>query len=372
MVERRWPACISDENGKPRIRITHKGIRVFDETLSVNINSKSGIAHAIRIRDGIKNRLALGLSAYVKGDSQHHLFNEAAQNYINQFTGALSTHLDYESILNSWWLPEFGNTITEEISTKDIRRVLNSRKVTTKRKRNALIPLRGVFDYLDINPNPASFKIKNTDQKSAVERYRPEERSALLSALNGEDLLYFALLLGCGFRPSGEVLALKWKDYDGHQIHVHKTISRRQLKPSTKTYVERKVVVPNWVKPIIENHPTRFKDSFIFLNSKGSFFKDSDHFNAAWKAVHKLTDIPYRIPYTCRHTRAAELLSIGIEPAEAADQLGHSLQMFMQIYSEFISEYCKDKDPSRFNGLAPELKKVPRNCREAEVVPIRY
>lgn len=371
MVARRWPKCISDNDGRPRIRIQQKSKIVYDETLQTSINTKSGLAEAVRVRDTVKSRLALGLSATASDDSEKHLFSEIAQEYMNQLKGQLSTHLDYESAINSWWMPVFANRIAEEITTKDIRKVLNTRSVSTKRQRNVLIPLRGIFDYIDLRPNPAQFKIKKTEQRSTVERYSPDERSALLSALEGENLLYFALLLGCGLRPGGEPLGLHWPSYDGRTLDIHQTVVRRKLKPTTKTYVARKVVVPNWVKPILENHPTRFMNGPIFLNSHDRLYKDSDKFNAAWKQAHKTTDIRYRVPYVCRHTRAAELLSTGVEPIEASRQLGHSLEMFNRVYSEFIEAYCKPKDPDRFNGLEPEIEKLPRNCLKSEVVKIK-
>ena len=39
------------------------------------------------------------------------------------------------------------------------------------------------------------------------------------------------------------------------------------------------------------------------------------------------------------NTRATELLSDGENPAEAAQHMGHSVQMFLEIYLEFIEEF---------------------------------
>lgn len=371
MALKRWPVCISDNGGKPRVRIKHKGRKVFDQTIDANINTKSGIAAAVNLRDEIKHRLALGLSIIDETQDCRYTFSEAAQDYIHQLTCALSTQMDYVGIVNNWWMPVLHNQLLDEITTRQIRQVLAKKLVSTKRKRNALIPLRGIFDLLDIRPNPAEFKLKNTDQKQDINRYLPEERNKLLSLFEGENLVYFALLFGCGFRPSGEVLALTWDDYDGATISVNKTISRRKLKSTTKTYMARRVVVPDWIKPILDNHTTRFAGGHIFLNSLGTFYRDSDKFNAAWLKAHELGSIPYRIPYVCRHTRAAELLSTGVEPMEAAKQLGHSLEMFNRTYSELIDEYCKERDPKRFNGQAPEPTKVPSKSLKSEVFKIK-
>ena len=87
---------------------------------------------------------------------------------------------------------------------------------------------------------------------------------------------------------------------------------------------------------------------------------DTDDFNAAWRSAHKKARLTYRTPYACRHSRAAELLSMGIAPADAAKQMGHSLQMFFKTYAEFIEEYQGNTDLSRFeNSTAPKGLNAP-------------
>jgi integrase len=72
--------------------------------------------------------------------------------------------------------------------------------------------------------------------------------------------------------------------------------------------------------------------------------------------------VPYRIPYTLRHTRAAELLSRGCAIPLAAKQLGHSPAMFLNTYSEFIEEYSTENMDNLTGGcpkLAPGKRKKP-------------
>ena len=73
--------------------------------------------------------------------------------------------------------------------------------------------------------------------------------------------------------------------------------------------------------------------------------------NQSWRKAHEECDIPYRIPYTCRHTRAAEMLSAGILPAVAAAQLGHSMEMFLRVYSEFLESYEDQLNKQKLRGL---------------------
>lgn len=78
-----------------------------------------------------------------------------------------------------------------------------------------------------------------------------------------------------------------------------------------------------------------------------------------------MANVAYRIPYTCRHTHAAELLSMGVEPGRAAAQLGHSLEMFFRTYSEWIDEYSKGEDTDKLNGNRPDMNVQTLNSSKA-------
>lgn len=71
--------------------------------------------------------------------------------------------------------------------------------------------------------------------------------------------------------------------------------------------------------------------------------KDTKPLNPAWEMSHNKARAPYRNPYTCRHTRAAEMLSRSVGSAEAAAELGHSTQMFLETYSEWIAKYASER-----------------------------
>ena len=107
----------------------------------------------------------------------------------------------------------------------------------------------------------------------------------------------------------------------------------------------------NVATQVIKSMPTRIDSPYFFVNEDGGFFKDQRHFNRAWLKAHKRKQIHYRKPYSARHTRAAERLSMGILAPDAAVQLGHSTAVFLNTYSEFINEYAANQDPRRFEPL---------------------
>ncbi len=323
-MERRWPAGIRPHGSKIQIRI--QGSPGYAETFDGNPFNQRDLAAAVKRREEltIRKQLGLPLRKNEADPLSRHMFSVLAQEYLDLLEGEYSTRETYKRILNRYWMSEFGNWVASEITSIDIKRILKSHDISNKTKRNILIPLRGVFDHADISPNPASIKIKR-HQAPKIQRYTPTEREALLSQMDGQPLVYFTILFGCGLRP-GEALGLEWLDYNGQCLRIHQTMVMRRLKPTTKTHTERDVYVPEWVRSILDACETRFKNTHIFLNTKGVWFKDTDEFNKAWRQAHenwnrknRKAQIPYRDPYTCRHSRAAELLSGQANGAQCDD-----------------------------------------------------
>jgi len=295
------------------------------------------IRRAVKRREWLLSRLRVGLPI-VEGDTR--LLSQVAGGYFDSLAVKASTLRSYQ---NSWahhWKAAFGTLSPESVTTAMIREQLAAMPVSVKTKKNALIVLSGILRHADVNPNPCAVIRFKRDQKPKIERYSPQEWAKLFARLEGQARVYFALLRATGLRP-GEALALEWSDYTGDEINVSKAIVRGAL-VTTKTNVRRRVYVPHWVRPILDTHVTRFAGKQIFLTSHGQRYGDSNELNKAWRKAHQKARVPYRIPYTLRHTRAAELLSQGASVPLAAKQLGHSVQMFLGTYSEYLEAYSAE------------------------------
>lgn len=303
------------------------------------------IRRAIKRREWLLSRLRVGLP--ILEDDERRLAN-VANDYFDSLDVKTSTLNSYLAIWAGYWKGPLADLAPDIITTAMIREQLAKMSVSPKTKRNALGVLSSILRHGDVNPNPCTpIRIKR-GQKAPVERYTPGEVEALLGKLEGEHKVYFTLLAATGLRP-GEALALEWSDYDGEHVTISKQVVRRKLIATTKTNVRRKVYVPKWARSALDGHTTRFRGGHIFCNAGGRHHLDTDTLNAAWRRAHGRARVPYRIPYTLRHTRAAELLSQGASPALAAKQLGHSVQMFLNIYSEYLEEYS-DEDIAALDG----------------------
>ena len=330
MAKRRLPQGLTRRNSGIRIRVTVNGKSYSEE--HEGPGDKAHITACVRRRNQIIELVSNGAVL------SFATFGEAAQDWLNTVDVKRSTSMSYANLLNSWWMPQLEHTKLNVINARVIKRILAERDVKNKTKRNALLVLKGVLDHAEISPNPCSSIRLRKQQRPKVERYKPEEREALLGALDGQAKVFFAIMFGGGLR-TGEVLALQWDDWDGERLHLSRSMTRRRI-DTLKNDERRSVVIPSWVRPFINELPSRFVGGPIFINTKGAAMLDSDLMATAWRKAHKATGLEYRIPYTCRHTRAAELLSANVNPAAAAKQMGHSVEMFLRIYSEYIEAYA--------------------------------
>lgn len=330
MVKRRLPTGLSKQNAGIRIRVTVNGKSYSEE--HEGPGDKAHITACVKRRNQIIELVSNGAVL------SFATFGEAAQDWLNTVDVKRSTSMSYANLLNSWWMPQLEHTKLNVINARVIKRILAERDVKNKTKRNALLVLKGVLDHAEISPNPCSSIRLRKQQRPKVERYKPEEREALLGALDGQARVFFAIMFGAGLR-TGEVLGLQWGDWDGERLHLERSMTRRRI-DTLKNDERRSVVIPSWVRVLINELPSRFAGGHMFLNTKGTAMLDSKLVADAWKQAHDVTGIAYRIPYVCRHTRAAELLSANVNPAAAAKQMGHSVEMFLRIYSEYIEAYA--------------------------------
>lgn len=373
-----WPTGIKPRGRGLEITIWGKGgKRIYSKILPGDPHKKSNIAAAVKHRKELMARKHLGIRITEDDRGQEDLA-DVAQRWIESLQIEPMGIKHYAKYLNLYWLPAFGDWPVTEITQADIKELLSRMDVKIKTQKNRLEPLRGVLDHAGVHPNPARGirwpRAQTEAQKEPVYRYLPKERDKLIAALDkltdkyasiaqdkptranktkahwfAQAKLYFPLLLAIGVRP-GEALGLDWWDYDGEFVNVETQRSHSVEKEHTKTGRRRKVYVPQWIRPRLDAHPTQFREGAIFLGFNGESLKYTKKLNEAWAEAHRKARVRYRDPYTCRHTRAAELLSRGVTPAEAASQLGHSVQMFLDTYSEFIDEYADRRDMSQFEG----------------------
>jgi integrase len=141
----------------------------------------------------------------------------------------------------------------------------------------------------------------------------------------------------CGLRPS-EAIALRWTDYRDGNFYITKGVVRGKL-GATKTKIERIVAVHPVVKTLLEQTPKQTKNDHIVTTQHGCGYQSGDHLAQTFSNTCKQLGIPYRSPYNVRHTCATMMLEQGMKPAYCANVLGHSLEMFFNVYARWIDKH---------------------------------
>lgn len=348
----KWPKGIRPSGNGIRVTVWHKGQTVYDKTHSGSPYSPSDLKACVELREDLVSRLRLGLP--IGGESStRRYFSSVAQSYLDSVQVDSTTHGDYRSKLNAHCMPYLKDLIFEEITRQQISDMVARWKLKASSKRAVLRVLGAVFRYGGRDDNPTKVRV-GQDKVARMDRYKPDERDALINALTGHSKTFFAIFFGTGMRP-GEILALEWADYDGASLYVGKQYTRGVFKDYTKTKRDRTVYVPQWVREILNAHDTRLEGGRLFSEKRPT------RFYKAWRKAHDKArvgahPIRYRRPYACRHTRAAELLSVGVIPAQAARELGHSPLMFLRTYAEFVDEFCNERDFDRLEGYGHSQK----------------
>ncbi len=369
MVKRIWDEepNIDEKNGKFRIKIWHENRYVVDEIIrDSDVARKSDLARVIKIRDKYLAKINLGLPL-----KDGPVVNDAIRGYttlsnaIDDFlinglkTPSDRTISDYTRVLENKWLPVFGGRRINEITQSDLEKyfyekVRDGNKIKLVRdwrpkyRENLIGPLRGLFDYFGIQPNPCD-GVLDTNSVASKNRkkfkpYDSLEARKLLDRLEGDSKYYFQFAFATGMRHQ-EILPLMWPDIHNQVATIQRCISNYRVVDRVKTdYEGREVFLNSAALDAINKMQSRWQKGFVFPKPDGDYYKKPKRFREAWVRAHKKAGVAYRPMKTTRHTRATELLSKGVNPAKAAKQLGHDVETFLKTYAEYLPNYDQTDD----------------------------
>lgn len=327
-----YPRGIRPMRGKLQIRYTVEGVR-YEETLDLR-PTQSGIADAIRIRKQKIQARKYGAPA------ESRTFNEVAQAYLDKFSGAVSTRSLYKGLLVAYWSAFAGRDVAT-ITLQEIVAVDDSTDwPSDKTRANALTPLRGVF-RLAVNrgwaqTNPAREISAGKIPVSRPDPYTREERDTLLRDLDGTRAgFYFRVAFGTGAR-TGELIALRWEDYDGESLWIERARVRAQVK-GTKTGKPRRVLLLPETRAVIDAQPRPIRGGWMFTNQYGRPYQSGTELNVLFRQAHVKSEVrPRSGPYPWRHTYASLALASGVRPSLIAAQLGHRLDVLLSTYAKYL------------------------------------
>lgn len=267
-----------------------------------------------------------------------------------------STNQGYQKLIKGLIFPYFANYFIHEVTPLIIREWIEGIGATSKTIRNALTPLRAMFDdalnvqLIDSSPldKLAVAKLLRVNSVKSVYEVNPFTKAEIEIILYNtppghlHNLVKFAFY--SGLRTS-ELMALEWSDID----LPNETISITKAKvcgiiKGTKTNAGTRTIKlqPEALEALTSQYNFIIKHvGPVFLNpNTNSPWSHNNKMGDAWRRIMaNCPEVKYRNMYQTRHTYASTLLSNGENPLKVAKLMGHvNVTMIFSRYGRWIKQ----------------------------------
>ena len=305
--------------------------------------------------------------------------DDQLQHWLSAQSIEESTKAAYESAIK-FWKPLIGTKHMLALRHSDILKALRTRPdLSGKTINNYVSVLRAAMQLavLDriLTENPAASVENFKWQKEPPDPFDREEVDKIVAYAREHfdpavaNMIEFRFFTGV---RTSEMVGLQWSsiDWNKRQMLVREAVVRG-IRKQTKTNKARIVALNSRAFSALEQQrdtlpranvlsiadgskaatkkrvvPT---SSTTFLDPRyGTAWIDERAFRRSfWTPALKALGIRYRPPNNARHTFATMLLMAGATPAYAAKQMGHSVEMFLQVYSKWIDDGHGDLEQAK-------------------------
>lgn len=337
----------------------------------------ANLKHAARVVDDIKQRIRAGTFDLATefpeykglermGAHRPAVVEPTLDDYITRWTAANSrlkpsTLNGYRKIFRAYWSEWYGKTKLSAIMYSDVAMRMGAQQWASNKTYNNVLACGRVLWTMACADNP---QLENPVARIAFlqtarqdpDPFELEEIDRLLVEIRkgwgDESADYCEFAFFSGLRPN-EQIELHWQDVDLERdtAHICRGRFKKQVR-EVKNYDARIIELHSRARAVLERQRarTQLAGKHVFLHPRtGLPFADERAQRLHWAPAHKLAGIGrYREPYQTRHSYATMLLMSGANPAWAARQMGHSVQMFFKVYARWID--------GRHSGI--ELAKV--------------
>lgn len=296
-------------------------------------------------------------------NAENGTFGALAQEWISAAEISEATRHEYRKSLNRYWLPELAETHIAELRPSHIKGVVAYFDwPSAKTRNNAIVPLRQILEQAfqdELTHYRLSEYVKSQKhQKPPPDPFSREEADIICDHLRGRHLgNYFEFMFWSGLRPS-EALALEWADVDfrNDYVRIQKAQSKGRTLDRTKTATVRDVLLNPRSRGALERQraSSLLAGGRVFLSETGQPYATEKAQRATFTTALKKLGIRHRPQYNTRHTYATMLLMAGANPMFVASQLGHSLQMLLNVYSRWIGGEADKRELDKLN-IAPNM-----------------
>jgi integrase len=262
-----------------------------------------------------------------------------------------STKVGYQTAIR-FWKAELADKPLRSLKRSDVLVALaNHPKLSGKTINNRTSVLTSalklaVLDKL-LPSNPLEGLTRAKQQKPPLEPFTADEAERIVTGAAKHYPGQIANLVEFWFRTglrTSELFGLKWSSIDGAAgtALIREARVAGVEEGSTKTSKTREVRLDARATAALA-----LQKAHTFVGGTGHIFIDpytgkpwanTQAFSRrCWAPLLKRLAIPHRRPYNIRHTRATEMLMAGVNPAFAARQLGHDVNVYLTVYAKWLT-----------------------------------
>lgn len=269
---------------------------------------------------------------------------------------AEETQKDYEKIFSKYILPYFKDFRLDQIKPMDIEAWQNPKKSSFKhlsydrRKR-----IRGVLNMvlsaahrnglIRSDPAKAALNIvRNEDEleEKRIAIYSAGEISKIINLSTGWLKIYFMLSFTTGMRV-GELLGLKWDDFDLHEglLYLKRTRTNGKEKGSNRKKNHKRTIAlfPDVVVALREFYNNRLDDNYLFVSQMNTPWSTTRHLiHNHIKPFFEANGIEYKKLKATRATFITTMIKSQVSITWLQSTVGHSKGSSITIKHYFDSE----------------------------------
>jgi integrase len=147
---------------------------------------------------------------------------------------------------------------------------------------------------------------------------------------------YVQFLLLTGTRTS-EAIGLTWDkiDWQNSEIIINSSLTRG-IRKGTKTDKDRIIPMNEELRNLLLCQRDQYPDGLVFRSSEGHAIRDGLFRKRYWKPCLEALEIPYRPPYTTRHTFTSHCIALGMNPVKVSKVTGNSVRVLLDEYADVI------------------------------------
>lgn len=256
---------------------------------------------------------------------------------------AAHTIRSYRPLIDKFILPKLGHHPLRKITPMLLTTYAARLDVPDPTKLRILAILQGIMEraveWGRISTNPVKVVRKPDQRRQRTPRpLAPVEVEALRDRLSSDrDKTLASVLAYAGLRPA-EALALRWEDIGERVINVERALALGEEK-DTKNHRVRQVPMLSALKEDLLAWKLKSgrRSGLVFPDRKGEPWSHSMYESWRTRVFRKAAPEGLRV-YDLRHSFASLMFAAGRNPAQIAEQTGHTLQTLLTTYVRVIEE----------------------------------